>query len=68
MSKIDWGKLRTAGAIAAEQAKAEAITTERAALSDQIRAGLPANNIQSVVARIDAIEKLLGLKPLDAEG
>ena len=67
MSNIDYTKLRKAADIAAERAKADAAQAEREALHGEIKAGLPANSMPAIIARIDAIERLLGLKPLKAE-
>jgi hypothetical protein len=68
MSNIDFTKLRKAADIAAEQAKDAAKEAERSALRATVLAGPPSNSVASVVARLDAIERLLGLKPLRAEG
>jgi cell division protein FtsB len=65
---IDWSQLKTAQAKAAEQAKAAAVAQERETLKAEINAGLPANSMPAIIARIDVIERLLGLKPLQAEG
>lgn len=67
MSNIDFTKLRKGADIAAEQAKANAVQDEKDALRAEINAGPPANSIPAIIARIDAIERLLGLKPLQAE-
>lgn len=68
MSNIDFTKLRKGADIAAERAKANAVQAEKDALRAEINAGLPANSMPAIIARIDAIERLLGLKPLQAEG
>ena len=67
MSNIDFTKLRKAADIAAERAKADAVRAEKDALRAEINAGLPDSSLPAIIARIDAIERLLGLKPLQAE-
>jgi hypothetical protein len=72
VSNIDWSQLKTAQAKAAEQAKDAAVAqeAERSALTRRpILAGPPSQQRGlAMVARLDAIERLLGLKPLRAEG
>jgi hypothetical protein len=64
---IDWSKLRKAATIEQERTKAGAAAAERAALAEQIRGSRPAASLPAILDRIDAIERLLGLRPLDAE-
>lgn len=68
-NKIDWTQLRTASAKAAEEAKAAAIATERESLRQYLatRPDHTRTTLRDLVERVEALEKYLGIIPLDAE-
>jgi hypothetical protein len=68
MSNINWTGLRKAADIAAEQAKGLAIAQEKEALRQSLRTPAPRTNVRDLAARVEALEKYLGIMPLDAEG
>ena len=68
MSNINWTGLRKAADIAAEKAKRLAIAQEKEALRQTLLTPAPRDNVRDLAERVEALEKFLGLKPLDAEG
>ena len=68
MSNINFTKLRKGADIAAEKAKELAIAQEKEALRQTLRTPAPRNNVRDLAERVEALEKYLGLMPLDAEG
>jgi len=66
---IDWTQLRRASDKAAEAAKRAAIEQEREALRQSlaVRPDYQRTTLRDLVERVEALEKYLGLIPLDAE-